>query len=624
MALKEQEQISPPLYKRLHGAEIYLLAVLLIFGILICFLLPISAGYDEETHLVRIWEMSALSFIPNDDAGGEMPFPAVYWEWSYRRPFLVRPVEPGFWQKNGGLSIDAHDYIYGNVETRSVYSPPLLLPQAVVMRFLGRRQQLPALAVYYAIRLTGLIAYALLILLAIRWIPAGKWVLAVLASSPVAILQATSISADAISNGIAFLFLAGSLAIAAQKEIGWREFLALLFLFFILFFGKLNLISLAPLPFLLIPPAKFTMRRGYLVLLGAVFLLFLIEVAGWALIAYSRLTTPPEGTDPLGQIRFIFTQPLEFLPILFRDAIGKSVSYMADWIAMYAFNYWPVPAWTHPLYVLALLAALFVGSNETDQRTRVALLIVFTISYLATITLMYITFNPVRSQGIGAVQGRYFVTAMPPLFLALAGLPSLKRLRLPAVIPAVLGVSSLILYSAGMYLSYHVLCGSQYYKEGLCYQPNYKNWAPDELYSPPLSNQLTLKQEIVLECNGATEVRVWMNAEKTDPAGTTEFILEDVNLGRELTRESILNSEFPVGSWYSIHFEPDWESMGKFYLLTIRSDQESNAGPRIAYSLRPEYPAGKLYENDEPVGNDMIFQTGCVAGFDVPDPTNKP
>ncbi|HUG35230.1 MAG TPA: DUF2142 domain-containing protein [Anaerolineales bacterium] len=607
-----------------RGAEIYLLLVLLVFGVGTCFLLPISGGYDEETHLVRIWEMSAFSFIPNDDAGGEMPFPAVYWELSYRRQFIVRPVEPGFWQKYGSLSIDAHDYIYGNVETRSVYSPPLLLPQAMVMRLLGRRQQLPALTVYYAIRLTGLIAYAFLALLAVRWIPAGKWVLAVLAASPVAILQASSISADAISNGIALLFLAGSLAIAARKEIRWRELLLLLFLFSLLFFGKINLISLAPLPFLIIPPAKFTMRRGYLILLGSVLLLFLIEVAGWALIAYSRLTTPPEGTDPLGQVRFMLTQPFEFLPILFRDALGKSVSYMVDWIAMYPFNYWPVPAWIHPLYMLALLSALFVGVNDTDRRTRYALVIVFVISYLATITLMYITFNPVRNPFIGAVQGRYFVTALPPLFLALAGLPTLNRARLPIIFPAALGVSSLILYAAGMYLSYHVLCGSQYYQRGLCYQPNYKNWAPDELYSPPVSNQLTLTQEIVPECNGATELRVWLDASEADPKGTTEFILEEVHLERDLTRVAIPNSAMPERSWYSLKFAPDWESNGKFYLLTIRGSEQGEIGPKIAYSLRQEYPLGKLFENDVVQGRDLIFQVGCLAGLDKMSLTGSP
>lgn len=599
-----------------RGAEIFLLIVLLVFGVVTCFLLPISGGYDEETHLVRIWEMSALSFIPNEDAGGEMPFPAVYWELSYRRQFIVRPVEPDFWQKYGDLSIDAYDYIYGNVETRSVYSPPLLLPQAIVMRFLGRREQLPALAVYYSIRLTGLFSYALLAWLAVRWIPSGKWILAILASSPVAILQASSISADAISNGIALLFLGGTLAVASREEIKWREFLALLFLFFVLFLGKINLIPLALLPFLIIHPSKFQMRHGFLLLVGAMVVLFLIEVLGWAWIAYSRLTTPPEGTDPLGQVRFILTQPFGFLPILFRDALGKSVSYLVDWIAMYPFNYWPVPPWIHPLYVLALVSALFVGGNDTNKRTRLALLIVFMISYLATITLMYITFNPVRNPFIGAVQGRYFVTAMPPLFLALAGLPSLKRVRLPAIFPAVLGVSSLILYSAGLYLSYHVLCGSQYYQKGLCYQPNYKNWAPDELYSPPISNQLTLTQEFVPECSGMTELRIWIDAAEADSEGTTEFILRDVHSDRDLIRMVILNSDLPERSWYSLNFPPDWESNGNFYLLTIRGSEQDATGPRIAYSLRQEYPLGKLFENDEIQSRDLIFQVGCLAGLD--------
>jgi hypothetical protein len=167
-----------------------------------------------------------------------------------------------------------------------------------------------------------------------------------------------------------------------------------------------------------------------------------------------------------------------------------------------------------------------------------------------------------------------------------------------------------------MYLSYHVLCGSQYYQKGLCYQPNYKNWAPDELYSPPISSQLTLAQEIVPECNGVAELRVWVNAHGADPDATTEFILKDVNVGREITSLHIPNSGLPAGDWFTLRFTPDWESNGKFYLLTVRGNAQSDSGPRIAYSLRPEYPAGKLYENDLPVNKDVIFQTGCIAGLD--------
>jgi len=271
-----------------RGAEIYLLIVVFVFGLAACFLLPISGGYDEETHLMRVWEMSDLTLIPNDKLGGKLPFPAVYWELSYRRQVIVRPVEAGFWNKYKQLSIDSMDYIYGEIETRSVYSPPLLLPQAIVMRMLGRHWHFPALTVYYTLRITGLLCYMLLAWLAVRWIPFGKWVLAILASTPVAILQASTISADAISNGLALLFIGGSIAVATQKELRWRELGALAFLFFMLFWGKLNIVPLAILPFLMIRPSQFKIKYGFVLLLLMAAGLFALEVAGWNLLVLRR------------------------------------------------------------------------------------------------------------------------------------------------------------------------------------------------------------------------------------------------------------------------------------------------------------------------------------------------
>ncbi len=596
----------------------YLLAVLLVFGVAVCLLLPISAGYDEETHLMRVWQMSGGALLPNEE---KTPFPAVYWELSYRRQFIVRAVEADIWKKYGSLPMDAYDYVYGTVETRSVYSPPLLAPQALVMRFLGRSERLPALPVYYAIRLIGLLSYALLAWLAMRFIPFGKWILAILAASPVAILQASTISADAISNGIAFLFIGGALAIASQKEICWKEWGWLSLLFFILFFGKINIVSLAALPFLIIPPSRFKMRYGYILLLAAALVLFIIEVVGWNALAYSQLHTAPEGTNPAGQAMFILNNIPEFLSLLVQTIRGRGFSYLLDWIAIYGFAYWPVPAWTFYLFAAALIVALFINTDSIPTRTRLGLFLVFIATYIGTYILMYITFNPVGFKSIEGVQGRYFTTVMPLLFVGLAGSPFLKRIRIPGALPIILSVVSLLFYTTGMYLSYHVVCGSQYYQAGLCYQPNYKNWAPDERYSSPVSTQLTLKQEIVLECNGASEVRIWMNASKADSAGTTEFILQDVDQGREIIRKSVNNSDLPAGSWYAIPLDADWESLGKFYLLTISSKDK---GPQIAYSLRAEYPAGKLFENDQPMPHDMIFQTGCVAGWDALRHSNAP
>lgn len=595
-----------------HAAETYLLVVLCVFGLAACFLLPLSGGYDEETHLIRAWQMSDFQFLPNAETNGKMPFPAIYSELAYRRQVIVRAVEPGFWTKYKDLALDAHDYVYDNVETRSVYSPPLLLPQAIVLRWLGRSGRLPALPVYYLCRIVGLLSYILLTWLAVRLIPFGKWILAFLAASPVMILQASTISADTISNGIAFLFIGGTLAIFKRQDLHWKEWATLAFLIFILFWGKINTVPLALLPFLLIRPTQFKMKHGYLLLLLLTIILFAVEVAGWSLLAYSKLSTAPDGTDPAGQVKFILTHVFEFIAILGRDIQIHGFEYLQNGTAIYGFNYWPVPTWTYYLFGIGLISALF-ASEQIERRMRITLVSVFAISYLATITLMYLTFNPVGQATIDGVQGRYFGTVMPLLFLAGAGLPSRKRILIPSLLPASLGALSVIVYIVGMYLSYHVPCGSQYYRTGLCYQPNYKNWAPDALYSAPINNQLTLSQEIVPECNGVSAVRVWMDATKSDPNGKTEFSLKAVDQNQIVTTINVTNAELPHKDWYTLHFQPDWQSNGEFYLLTISS--QSATGPRVAYSLKPEYPAGKLFENEQALEKDLIFQTGCIAGL---------
>jgi uncharacterized membrane protein len=260
-------------------------------------------------------------------------------------------------------------------------------------------------------------------------------------------------------------------------------------------------VPLALLPFLILRPSQFKIKHGYILLIAATVVLFGLEVAGWNVLAYSKLQTAPDGTDPAGQVKFILGHPFQFTTILSKDIAIHGLEYIQNWIAIYGFNYWPIPTWTYYFYGLGLLFALFVNTEIIEKRMRISLFVLFLITYLFTITSLYLTFNPVGHLAIDGVQGRYFATVMPLLFLAPAGIQFQKPIRIPITLPIIFGGLSLALYMAGMYLSYHVPCGSQYYRIGLCYQPNYKNWAPDALYSPLVNNQLTLSQEIVPECD---------------------------------------------------------------------------------------------------------------------------
>jgi uncharacterized membrane protein len=609
---------------KLSAPEIFLIATLLVFGLLVCFMLPMGGGFDEETHLARIWEMSALVFLPNEGLGREMPLPTIFREISYRRDVLVRAVEPDFLSEFARTPIDGLDFTYGRIETRSVYSPPLLLPQAFVMRYLGRYPMergidIPALVSLYAIRLVGLFSYILLAWLAVRWIPFGKWTLAILAVTPTALLQAATIGADAISNGIGLLFIGGSLALCRREAMGWREWGQLVSLYMLLFFAKVNLAPLALLPFLLISPSQFQKRSQYLLLYPAVAILFLIETVWWSVIALPAYVAAPDAANAVEQLRHILANPMSFTQVVLGDFfLVHGAEYFLEWVAIYAFGYWPVPGATYIFFVLGLVLALFLVDDWPSIRRgeRVSLFIVFLLACVMTVTSLYLSFSPVGSEIIRGVQGRYFIPIAPLLFLSIGGLTLARKWQVTALpVMAFAGVA-LLLYTVGLILSYHVACGSAYYKLDLCYQPVYKNWAPDDRYSPAVSQQMTLTQEIVPECNEMTQLRVWVNGSEADPSTSVRFSLHDPHLDRTLVDDSVLASQLPAGGWYAWNFPAESASSGRLYILTIQSENpDGERGVHISYSLRPEYPPGKLFENQEPVSHDIIFQYGCLAGL---------
>ena len=527
----------------------------------------------------------------------------------------MQAIEPRFWSRYGGLSIDSHDYMYANVETRSVYSPALLLPQALAIRYLGLSRQLPALTVYYAVRMIGLLSYLFLSWLAVRFIPFGKWLLAILVIAPMALYQAATISADTISNGIGFLFLGGTLALANKEELGWKEWGALVALIVLLFVAKVNLVFLVLLPFLLISPSKFRMKYGYILLAFVSLALFLIEVGGWNIIAYSKFTRALEGANPTQQVLFILSSPLLFIKIISLDVWRNTLAYLQGWVGVYGYDYWPVPGLTYLVYPLAVIASLRQDQAvpSPDKRTRITLAGLFVVGYLLTITSLYIAFTPVKSLVVAGVQGRYFTPVMPLLLLALVGLPFLTKIHIPAAVPASLATAALVLYVGGLILSYQVTCGSQFYRLGLCYQPQYKNWAPEASSSPSISPAMTLKQEIVPACNGMTEMRVWVNSTGTDPSGTTTLILRAPTEQKDVVDTTFTNSDMTKDGWLTANFNPEWQSANQLYILSLQGS--STNGIQVAYSLKSEYHTGKLFENAVSMGQDMIFQYGCLTGL---------
>jgi hypothetical protein len=177
-------------------------------------------------------------------------------------------------------------------------------------------------------------------------------------------------------------------------------------------------------------------------------------------------------------------------------------------------------------------------------------------------------------------------------------------------------LSVLVLSSAGMYLAYHVRCGTSYFQSGLCYQPVYKNWSPNTIYFEPISSTLNLTQWIMPKCNGMNAVRIWIDSTGSDPNGKTQFILNDEENDIAALDLFESNSDLPIQGWLTLTFPEDWKSGGKWYTLSVQNPQsDTGRGIRVASSIRAEYIDAPLIQGMVTLEKDMIFQYGCIAGW---------
>ena len=607
--------------------EIFLFLTLLIFGLPMIVLIPPGAGYDEEDHLVRVWELSSFSFIPGQMSAQEMKYPTLFRDLAYRQESNSGIIDAGFWKRYARTTLYEHGFVRRELKTKSVYAPPLLLPQALAMR-LGRSMGMPLLFVLYGCRFAGLLSYLILVWLALRWIPFGKWILFVLAVSPMALFQAATITPDAISNGIGFLFIAGTLNVAEKKEISWREFGTLVLLIFLLFLGKVNLIVLILLPFLLIPSERLTQKRIYFILLGTTAILFLIEVVGWNLVAtkYSDALLA-NNADAGAQLRYILEHPIVFPTILLKDPFLNGLAYLQGWINGYGYFFWTPPQIVSFFFLLGLGVVLLIDSTRehVNRKYRIVFILVFLAGYFVTAVPLYLTFTTVGLNELLGMQGRYFIPLALLPVLTLASFLAVRKFTVSSNWILIFLAAALSLNIAGIILAFYVPCGTTFYQSALCYQPIYKDFSNETRLSPPVSNELSVTQGIKVACNGLSEVRILLTPSKSDDQGMTRFILQNSVNNQTLLDTSIRNSQVSADDWVPLKFEPDWKSAGNKYILKILgTDTTTGEGLQLLYTPQSEFNAGDLHENGRLQKEHLILQYGCVTGLQKLWLTRKP
>jgi len=361
------------------------------------------------------------------------------------------------------LPLDSNNRVFLRFPNISLFFPITHLPQAFGMA-IARLFNLSPLVLLYVGRICNLLVWVLLVYLAIKIIPFYKWLLILLALTPKSIFQASSLSGDALTNGLSFLLIAVILktafdrglqssegkpfryvCVAAElmlplhqdrvphtdairyeggKQVTKSEIFILALLSLLLSLCKL---AYCPILFLLwvIPVPRFPSKKQYFLTLSVIILFSLAAVLSWLVLTRHlnvplRLDTPNLTTEQ--RLNYLAIQPGKLFVLIGNTLRVHGLTYLEQYLGGMGWGETKMPIWYMVSYGLVLLGVA-ACSHEKDiaiyPRQKAIILSIAVTNIALIFTLLYITWTDLDSDVIQGFQARYFIPISPLVFLLL-------------------------------------------------------------------------------------------------------------------------------------------------------------------------------------------------------------
>ena len=440
-------------YYFMHDSEkeLYKVAfvIILCFGIITSFIVPICDVSDETEHLARAELTSRGVFIPHwtgDDLGVERAYNLTGENKiaQYNKGAGYESIESvNFFTDFLGKTVEYTPY-----DTEKINHTPILivsafeqnpfygyLPQAIGM-VIAKLLDLNLIWLMWLGRIFNLIFYAGVISLAIKKTPVLKVPLLAVACIPISLYQAASLSIDSMIIGLGILAVGYFLYLykADKNSLDTAEVVKFAILCLLLGLCKLPYLAFIFL-LVLIPTDNF--KKGKKIIPYIIICIIIVGAIG---ILWSRYSTPTLMHSWRSKLRFINstaqmdyivahpTFSLEFISQLFTSNLAR--------IVYGVFNFFGAAQKLHysdsyHFIVIALVSFLAITllaypkNIKFDSKTRIGSLLILLIIYCGTAFIQLLTWASVGYLNLG-LSARYFI----PLFALLPIIVSFKIKKL--------------------------------------------------------------------------------------------------------------------------------------------------------------------------------------------------
>lgn len=264
---------------------------------------------------------------------------------------------------------------------------------------------------FYAGRVANLIVWILLIALAIHITPVFKWAFFVTALLPMSVFEGMSYSADSFSNAFAFLYFAYIFKlIFNEKEFSYKKDIPLLLFFSITGALCKGII----LPLLLVPfiPIK---KHKYLIFTA----LIISAISAGSLWSHYNYVALAKNVDYTYNQNYIMHHPIEYGKLLIKTYYHSGTHLYGQALAKLGWQRIPLYGASYGLMTLTLLMSLLFLPEKyrINWKHRVTGLSIFVIYTITLSCLMFCMCNTPNDVKIIGLQGRYFLSMVPALFL---------------------------------------------------------------------------------------------------------------------------------------------------------------------------------------------------------------
>jgi uncharacterized membrane protein len=431
------------------------LVISLVFGFFYLIITPPLQVPDEPNHFYRAYQVSEGTFLAEKSdkrVGGLLPSSLLSFKALYEPVIADAKMTRALRVQGFDLSLNSAHREFIDFNNTALYSPVCYLPQAAGI-LLGRLFNGSVLTLFYLARILPLLCWILMVFYAIKIIPVAKWLFCFAALLPMSVYINATVSADVMTNAMAFLFIAVCLNTALRPQtLSSRRIILLITILVLIPLVKTIYVSLVPLIFV-IPRQKFgsglkqvTMISVFILSAAITLLIWSKAVKGMYLSyddynpAYRDKVALFGGADANRQLAHILRHNVVFYRVVGNSTVSLFKNYLPNYIASFGWADLNPPKWfSYTLLICLFLIAIVESENGREFKVlmRFFVFISFFASLVAVIFTQYLIWTGPGPEVVNLTQARYLIPFFPLLVLCFYAIIPRPHFKWSVAIPVI-------------------------------------------------------------------------------------------------------------------------------------------------------------------------------------------